>query len=112
MFDWLFGRQEPPPPSLPPTKKQLDYARVLRIAVPKDASRDEVSAMLADVEAANPKLRQEREQAKERKRIEKFGRELIAEEQKWQKAADTDKWLAVVLRCLGNDDCAGPAKGH
>jgi hypothetical protein len=66
MFDWLFGRQQPPP-SLLPTKKQLDYARVLRIAVPKGASRDEVSAMLADAEAANPRLRNEREQAKERK---------------------------------------------
>jgi hypothetical protein len=98
MFDWLFGRQEPAPPPLPPTKKQLDYARVLRIAVTKDATRDEVSAMLADAEAANPQLRKEREQKKERKRIEKYGAELVATEQQWERAAEANKWLAVVYR--------------
>lgn len=98
MFDWLFGRREPEPPPLPPTEKQLNYARKLRLAVPPGASRDEVSALLADAEAANPNLRQEREQAKERQRVKKHGPELIAQEQQWEQLANQNKWLAAVYK--------------
>lgn len=95
LLNWLIGRPKELPWH-PPTEKQLNYARKLRLQIPPDASRAEVSAMLSDAEHANPKLRGEREQAKERQRAKKFGAELIAQEKQWQQLADQDKWLAAV----------------
>ena len=98
MFEWLFGRKEPTPPPLPPTEKQLNYARMLKLAVPPDVTRDELSGMLADADAENPNLRHEREQKKEKQREKKYGPELIAEEKKWEELSNQNKWLAVVYK--------------
>lgn len=100
MFEWLLGKKAEPdqPKALPPTQNQLNYARKLHIAVPPGTSRDELSAMLSNAETANPNLRAEREQAKERKRETKFGPELIAQEKEWERLSDENKWLLVAYK--------------
>ena len=116
MFDWLFGRkkQRPSPRPIqfsfpedtkenesdfrPPSEKQKNYARKLKIAFTPDASREELSALIAEAEEANPSLRQEREQAKVRQREKKYGAELIDAEQKWEQLSKENKWLVAVYK--------------
>ena len=74
MFNWLFGekRQKRLPTAfqfpfgagasdsdfVAPTDKQKSYARKLKIAYTAKTSREELSALISEAEAANPKLGQ------------------------------------------------------
>ena len=86
------------PDFLPPTEKQRNYARKLKIAFTPDASREELSALIAEAEKANPNLRQERERARERQREEKYGAELVDAEKKCEHLSNENKWLVAVYK--------------
>jgi hypothetical protein len=105
LLSWLFGSKPQPkakpkryPPKRKATERQLRYAKRLGIDVPKNATLWQVSKMIDAAESANPQMRAERLAAIDRKRVERFGPELIAQEQQWQQLADQRKWIAAVYR--------------
>lgn len=105
LLSWLFGSKPQPeakpkryPPKRKPTASQLRYAKRLGIEVPKSATLWQVSKLIEAAESANPQMRSERLAANDRKRIEEFGAELVAQENHWQQLADQQKWIAAVYR--------------
>ena len=95
MLNWLFGKKAP---ADPPTAKQLNYARKLGLSVPEGASRTEVSALLSNAEAANPKRARQREHVKEKQRAKLETPELKQQEAYWNDLGDRDKWLIAVYK--------------
>jgi hypothetical protein len=100
LFKSLFGKRNSKRQSQGKraTAKQLNYARKLGLKIPPNPTIWQLSEMLEAAEKANPQLRQQREKANENKRAEKFGADLIVQEQLWNKLGNQQKWIAVVYK--------------
>jgi hypothetical protein len=92
----MFGFFKKRPPADPPTEKQCRYAAKLGIDVPPTMSKAELSAAIADAERRNPALAEQRERVKSKVREKKFGRELIDEEDRWNRFADEVGYMLAV----------------
>ncbi len=76
---------------VPPTQKQIAYAKKLGIIVTPAMSKYDVSEAIDKVLAANPKLLRQREHIKEKmqaKYYQECGPELIAAEKKWRELSE------------------------
>jgi hypothetical protein len=90
---------DPPTSIEPPTDKQRRYARALGIEITPDMDKSDVSAAIAAAEQRNPSVAAERCRIKKRIRIEKYGVDLIDQEDRWENfAEDGGFMLAVYLR--------------
>ena len=92
MFSF-FKKRLPPDP---PTEKQRRYAAKLGIKVPPTMSKAELSAAIAQAERRNPALPEQRGRVKSKVREKKFGRELIYEEDRWNRFADEVGYMLAV----------------
>ena len=93
MFSWLFGRKEP---FDPPTEKQVRYAKRLGINVTAEMSKADVSAAIAAEEKRKPGLGRRREQANEAARERRFGKEVLQEEEKWNRLSEEVGYVIAV----------------
>lgn len=110
MFGWIFGRK--PKASRPrpdfswidaPTEKQLRYARVLGLDVPQGATREQVSDMISEAEAASPKRRRQREHIRDwtDAKEEESLRPLRRKEAAWEKRCDEHPYVLAIYRDSG-----------
>ena len=86
------------PPADPPTEKQRRYAARLGIQVSDCTSKAELSAAISEAVRRNPGLAQKREQVKQKIRERKFGKELVEQEDKWNRFADDVEYMLAVYR--------------
>lgn len=95
----MFGFFKRRPPGDPPTEKQRGYAAKLGINVPPTMTKAELSDAIADAERRNPALAEQRERVKAKVREKKFGKELVDEEDRWNRFAhEVGYMLAVYTR--------------
>ena len=95
----MFGFFKKRPPANPPTEKQRKYAARLGIDFPATMSKTELSTAIAQAEQRNPALAGKRKQVKEKVRKGKYGKDLIDQENRWNRFADnTEYMLAVFVR--------------
>jgi len=92
----FFKRKRPPVD--PPTEKQRRYAARLGIEVLPSMSKADLSAAISEVERRNPALAEKREQVKQKVRERKFGKELLEQEDKWNRFADEVGYMLAVYR--------------
>lgn len=94
----MLGFFKKKPPADPPTEKQLHYAKRIGIVVTSAMTRGDVSAAIGSAEHANPQLAEARERAKTRACERKFRPELLAEESRWNKFADSTEYMLAIYR--------------
>jgi hypothetical protein len=92
----MFGFFKKGPPADPPTEKQRRYAAKLGIDVPPTMTKAELSAAIAGAERSNPALVEQRERVKSKVREKKFGKELIDQEDRWNRFADEVGYMLAV----------------
>ncbi len=92
----MFGFFKKRPPADPPTDKQRRYAAKLGIDVPPTMTKAELSDAIADAERRNPSLAEKREQVKTKVREKKFGRELVEEEDRWNRFATEGGYVLAI----------------
>jgi len=92
----MFGFFKKRPPADPPTEKQRRYAAKLGIDVPVTMTKAELSAAITDAERRNPALAEQRERVKTKVREKKFGKEVVDEEDRWNRFADEVGYMLAV----------------
>lgn len=92
----MFGFFKKRPPADPPTEKQRRYATKLGIDVPPAMTKAELSAVIADAERSNPALAEQRERVKSKVREKQFGKELVDQEDRWNRFADEVGYMLAV----------------
>jgi hypothetical protein len=92
----MFGLFKKRPPEDPPTEKQRRYAAKLGIEIPSTMSKADLSAAIAAAERKNPSLARQREHVKAKSREKKFGKQLIEQEEKWNRLADKVGYILAV----------------
>ncbi len=104
MFKSLFRMLAPSKPFVPPTQKQLDYAKLCGVNVKPDMDREAVSDAIDAAFAADPKLqykisarRKKKQQAKDA--LPAGDKRAI---KKWEDAADNGDRFLVVYRSKKN----------
>lgn len=93
MFSWLFGRRERDDP---PTEKQLRYAKRIGIRITPEMSKSDVSAAIASAESRKPELGRKREKANEAARERKYGKELLDQEDRWNRLAEDVGYIIAI----------------
>jgi hypothetical protein len=92
------GRPIQFPAADPPTERQLNYAKKLRIKITPIMSKADVSTAIAQVESQNQSLARQRQHVNESRYKKTHGPELVEAEDKWQKLADANKWMIAVYQ--------------
>jgi len=90
-----FFKKKRPPEDLP-TEKQRKYAARLGIKVPPSMSKAELSAAISEAECHNPSLAQKRQQVKKKIYEREFSKELVEQEDQWNRFADNVGYMLVV----------------
>lgn len=85
-------------PVIPPTEKQLSYAKRLGITVTPDMGISELSAAIGEAERKNPTARQKREEIKQRQRVRELGPELVHLEEKWTRFAEEIAYMLAIYQ--------------
>jgi len=101
----MFGpfRKKPPDRGLPPTEKQVRFARRIGVSVLEGTTRDQLSRALDAAMKRDPsiarrmeRIGEERDRRAAKKRAEHLGPEIIRQEQQWDDfAAEGVQLLAV-----------------
>ena len=106
---WLRQLRSPadPEPLDPPTEKQLRYAHVLKVTVPANADKWEVSRLLTEAKLRNatpyvpgedPELDEQiRQEEEEDQRLEEEDRQREQAERPWQEYGNANKFMLVVF---------------
>lgn len=102
MLRWLLRLLSPKKPFVPPTQKQLEYAKLCGVCVRPDMDRDSVSKEIDAAFEADPKLkfkigaRRKREKTQAADQMTKLPAKLKREFEKWENSAgDRDHFLVV-----------------
>lgn len=100
--------QKPRDPGLPPTEKQLRFAKRIGVAVPPGATRHQVSAAIDDAMARDPSIRQrlnkineKREARAAAKREAMLGPDIIRRERHWEEVCDSRALILAVYEQKG-----------
>ena len=87
---------------IPPTDRQIRYAKKIGIDNAEGMSRDELSAEISNREHADPSLRAKRELIAEKQRVRNLGHELIEAEKKWERFTEGNSWVYADYTRKGN----------
>jgi hypothetical protein len=92
----VFGFFKKRPQADPPTEKQRRYAAKLGIDVPAMMTKAQLSDAIADAERSNPAIVYVRDWAKFKMREKKYGKALLAEEDRWKRLADQGGFILAI----------------
>ncbi|MCA9094108.1 MAG: hypothetical protein KDA68_11515 [Planctomycetaceae bacterium] len=82
----------------PPTEKQLRYAKKLGIAVTPTMSKFDLSSAISELERKDPVLAEKRERRKRAIRERELGKDIVEQEEKWNRFADDIGYMLAIYR--------------
>ena len=97
MFGLLFGKRRKKD-FIPPTEKQLKYAKMIGLEITPEMSKWDVSRAIDNKVNSSPKLQRQQRHIERSKRIKQYGEELVDREDYWLQFIENTGFMLAIYK--------------